>query len=245
MSKTNIENFNVTLNFFDSEYGVPEKKEVVYDPYTPIVLRKGIVSWTTKENLTRQLRSLAIGDKVFLQPIDREGEMDFVKSPMSFVVHEKNIMLDTGTQSLLLISEDVLFKHQMHDGGIVFQFEETSLYKHLNSKFKSTLPLDIQDLLVGDIRLPTAEMVFGKNDDWCNEHLVMGSHEQLPLMKQFMYRVAVDERDELTWWWLSNKVKKELSVAPFAVVYADGTADYANTSGVYGVRPAFWIRCRP
>lgn len=238
MSKTNIENFNVTFNFVGPEHGVSEKKKVIYDPYTPIVLRKGIVSWTTKENLNKQLRSLTIGDKLMLQPIDREGGMDFFKAPMVFVVHE------TG-QSLLLISEDSLFEYRMHNGGTVTQFEETDLYKYLNTEFKSTLPKDIQDLLIGDIQIPTAGMMFGQNDGWCNEYLVMDSHEQLPLMKQCMNRVTVNKDNEMTWWWLSNKVKKGISAMDFAYVGFRGFTGYTGATNARGVRPAFWIRCRP
>lgn len=255
MSKTNIENFNVTFNFVGPEHGDSEKKAVIYDPYTPIVLRKGVVSWTTKENLNKQLRSLTIGDKLLLQPIDREGEMDLVKSPMSFVVHEKCIEPE---QSLLLISEDILFEYQMHETGInVNSFEETSLYKYLNTEFKSTLPKDIQDLLVGDIQVPTVGMVFGQrddlddediedwsDDDWCAEYIGMDSHEQLPLMKQRMNRVAVDKDDDLRWWWLSNRVKGDCAVAYFAFVRYTGRPFYTAASNVRGVRPAFYIRCR-
>lgn len=240
MSKTNIENLNVTINFLDPEHDV-SKKAAIYDPYTPIVLRKGIVSWTTKENLIKQLRSLAVGDKLMLQPVDREGEMDLVKSPMSFVVHEKCLEPE---QSLLLISENVLFDHPMHKGGIVSRFEETDLYIYLNTEFKFALPQDIQDLLVGGIRIPTAGMVFGQNDDWCNEHLVMDTHEQLQLMKQRKNRITADKDDDLVWWWLSNKVKDEFSTPYFAAVESFGYAVPLITSSAYGVRPAFWIRCK-
>lgn len=247
MSKTNIENLNVTINFLDPEHDVSKKKAAIYDPYTPIVLRKGIVSWTTKENLNKQLRSLTVGDKLMLQPVDSEGEMDLVESPMSFVVHEKRLEPE---QSLLLISEDILFEYQMHETGInVNSFEETDLYIYLNTEFKFTLPQDIQDLLVGAIQVPTAGMVFGQRDDWCNEHLVMDSHEQLHLMEQRKNRIAVDKDDELRWWWLSNKVKEEISAAYFAFVGGTGYPNcYANTSSastiIGGVRPAFWIRCK-
>ena len=239
MSKTNIENFNVTFNFFDYEYDVSEKKAVIYDPYKPIVLQNGVIAWTTKENLNGQLRSLAVGDKIMLQPVNREGEMDFSKTPMAFVVHEK------AEQSLLLISEDVLFDHPMHEGGIIVsRFEETSLYKCLNAEFKSTLPKDIQDLLVGDIRVPTAGMMFGQHDDWCNKHLVMDSHGQLQLMRQSKNRIAVDNDDELRWWWLSNKGKEDFSAGCFALVLSNGRPYRDNGPHAYGVRPAFWIRCK-
>jgi uncharacterized heparinase superfamily protein len=71
----------------------------------------------------------------------------------------------------------------------------------------------------------------------------MDSHEQLQLMKQRKNRIAVDKDDELTWLWLSNKVKKEVSASAFADTGTNGASYYHNTCSVLGVRPAFWIRC--
>ena len=141
---------------------------------------------------------------------------------------------------VMLIFDDYVAKRPMNEsntnnGG----FEASDLNKWLHTEFIEALPYSIRARLT-DVTIPTVGEMFGWDDEWDRNHFEADNDKQLPLMKQRRNRVAYyDNECELGW--LRNATKKEFSAAYFAVVYANGNADFSGASSSFGVRPEIWL----
>ena len=251
----NIENFNLTINVdnFDSDFDDDEGLEEILpfirkmeEPSKDILLLprgKLLYTWTTLDELKEQLAELGVGDILALMEVDERGEQNLTGPIMHFVVADKVRSPNSAACELIFVAENVLFEHRMDKNGAACEkFEDTELFEYLNTEFKAKLNRDVCKLLVGDIYIPSAGQVFGRSDEWANEHYIMDDHEQWQYMKTRKNRIAVDKDDDICWWWLSNKVKPEYSATTFAVVVDDGIAISGNASASRGVRPAFSVR---
>lgn len=250
----NIENFNLTINVdnFDSEFDDDEGLEEILpfirkmdeQPKDILLLPRGklLYTWSTLDELKDQLAQLGVGDILALMEVNGYGEQNLTGPIMHFVVVDRVCSPNSASRELIFVSEDVLFDHCMDPNGAACErFEDTELFRYLNNEFKAKLNHDICKLLVGDIYIPSAGQVFGRSDEWANEHYIMDDHEQWQYMKTRKNRIAVDKYDALRWWWLSNKVKPEYSTY-FALVSTGGRASRDAASDSSGVRPAFSVR---
>ena len=144
-------------------------------------------------------------------------------------------------EALIVFDEYVIDLPMNESGKNIGGFEESDLKDWLNSKFYSTLDAEIKERVSGDIRIPTVEEVFGRND-----YYETADYEQLPLMKERKNRLAFirdEDGDEMwDWGWLMNRVKS--SASTFAHVDSGGGANCSDASASFGVRPAFYIRLK-
>ena len=143
-------------------------------------------------------------------------------------------------EGVMFIFDDYVTRRPMNNrntnkGG----FEKSDLKKWMDTVLYMAFPEELRDKIYG-LTLPTVGQIVGHEDEWDNKNLEPDTNEQLPLMKKCKNRIACFE-DQLAWGWLRNATKEEFSSANFALVYADGRADYYGASHSGGVRPEFWL----
>lgn len=118
-------------------------------------------------------------------------------------------------------------------------FEKSDLKKWMDTVLFMAFPEELRDKIYG-LTIPTVGQIVGHEDEWDNKNLEPDSDEQLPLMKECKNRIACFE-DQLTWGWLRNATKEEVSSAHFALVTNVGVTASSNASDSHGVRPEFWL----
>ena len=174
----------------------------------------------------KEVCNIQLGDKILI-PLAEFGEF-------TATAHK---ITDKG---VLFIFDEYVAQHQMNKkdtnkGG----FEKSDLKKWLDTVLFEAFP----DWLKGRIEklsIPTVGELFGHEDKWDNEYFESDMDEQLLLMKERRNRVAYFDND-LSWGWLRNAVKKEVSAAGFARVNCSGYTTYGRASNSFGVRPEFWL----
>lgn len=173
----------------------------------------------------------------------------------------ETVNIQVGDQMIIPLAELGEFTataHKVTDEGIMFIFDDYVTCRQMNSKYtnkggfeKSELkkwmdmillmafPEELCDKIYG-LTLPTVGQILGHEDEWNNNYLEPDTDEQLPLMKERKNRVAYFKND-LSWGWLRNAAKEEVSSAYFAVVDSNGNTNYSGASASVGVRPVFWL----
>ena len=182
---------------------------------------------TRKIKLNKDFSELAVGDQFEIEALGKR---------FTVTCHDVR-----ENEALIVFDEYVIDLPMNENGKNIGGFEESDLKDWLNSKFYSTLDAEIKGRVSGDIRIPTVEEVFGRND-----YYEAADYEQLPLMKERKNRLAFirdKDGDEMwDWGWLMNRVKNSASY--FAAVNDFGHAYSRVASDSCGVRPAFYIRLK-
>jgi hypothetical protein len=191
---------------YDDCEEVEEKKKAV-------VIRKCPRIVEFKEKLKSGL--LKVGDELVTTDID--GEAVFV------VAHLKDGKAYMVRKWLLDNSEErPLIDH------------EFNAFEWLNGEYRKTLSEELQEMIVGDVTLPSEKEVFGQNRYGLDEE-----GEQFEWFKTVTNRVAAYRSDDeyTRWWWTRTKADN-VSASYFAYVTHDGDAAYTAPSYPWlGLRP--------
>ena len=148
--------------------------------------------------------------------------------------------------------------HKVTDDKVLFIFDDYVAQRPMNNKNTNKGGYDESDLKdwidvelfnkfprefrkrMSNLTLPTVGQMFGWDDEWDRDNFERDDDEQLPLMKIRRNRVAY-YKNEISWGWLRNATKKNVSSTRFALVYDTGHANCHGASPSLGVRPEFWL----
>lgn len=141
---------------------------------------------------------------------------------------------------VLFIFDDYVARRPMNNentnkGG----YDESDLKDWIDVELFNKFPLEFRKR-ISDLSIPTVGEIFGWDDEWSRNTFERDDNRQLPLMKLRRNRVAYYD-NEISWGWLRNATKKEVSSADFACVGFYGSTSSGYASNSYGVRPKFWL----
>ncbi len=141
---------------------------------------------------------------------------------------------------VLFIFDDYVTQRPMNDentnkGG----YDESDLKDWIDVELFNKFPQEFRKRM-SNLTIPTVGQMFGWDDEWNRNTFERDDNAQLPLMKLRRNRVAYYDNN-ISYGWLRNATKKNVSSARFAFVSFYGNTDCDDASVSLGVRPEFWL----
>ncbi len=148
--------------------------------------------------------------------------------------------------------------HKVTDDKVLFIFDDYVAQCPMNNRCTNKNGYDESDLKdwidvelfnkfpqkfrkrMSNLSIPTVGQMFGWDDERNRDTFERDDDERLPLMTLRRNRAAYYDNN-ISYGWLRNATKQNVSSTYFAIVGYDGDATYGTASNSYGVRPEFWL----